>query len=147
MKYLKRLYICRYFSHGLYFHLPSSIFWRAEVLDFEVQFIIFFPIVCAFCGLRDLPQQRFPSRSFTVLVFALRTIIHLKLIFTYYSRYGTTLLLFCIYVYSVLTSFVENHLKMNIDRYLSFWWYHTVLIDYSIGSLKIGHCGFSRFFL
>lgn len=75
---------------------------------------------CVFCGLRNLPQQRFPSRNFTVLVLALRFIIHL--IFIYYSGYGTTLLHFCIYVYLVvltsfvenpLTSFVENHLKMN----------------------------------
>lgn len=73
LKDLKRLCICRYFSHGLYFHLPSSIFWRAEVLDFEVQFIIFFPMVCSFCDLRNLLQQRFPSRSFTVFVFALRS--------------------------------------------------------------------------
>ena len=71
-------------------------------------------MVCAFCGLRNLLQQRFPSRSFTVLVLALRFIIHLKLIFIYYSGYGTALLLFCIYVYLVvLTSFVENYLKMN----------------------------------
>ena len=87
--------ICNYFLQycGLYFHSLNNVFRRAEVINFDkVQFVhssfrdCTFGVVSKKFLLNARSQRfysRFSSRSFIVLGFTIRSMIHFELIFTY----------------------------------------------------------------
>ena len=106
-------------------------------------------MVISFCGLRNLLQQRFPSRSFTVFVFALRSYSFEVTIYILFKIWYNSppFLYICVFSCSNIICWKSLENEQTCFESNRFIDCYTGLIDYSIESLKIGHCEFSRFFL
>ena len=74
--------------YRLSFHSVDSILWCTKVFNFEVQFVYFSFVACAF-GVNPMPSRfppMFSSKSFRVLALMFRSLIYFEFIFVYGVR-------------------------------------------------------------